>query len=358
MTRYRNLLFVVLFAAAACNDIEFDRVTLDSLDSPDDDIHVDDDLIRLPVGIAVEIRADIEFKGDYYYFGDYYHLEAEDSFILGVAPMAGSDTYLIWGASAGETCLEVNVAGTVEECIDVVVEGRPSENDTETDGADTGTGEDDAPPGCRGALAFPDASLEAVLREEAGVPTGDLRYGDLSEITALAARRSGISDLTGIQCLTRLRSLDLSDNTLRDLSPLSDLTLLRELRLSDNGLDDDTLLALTPLTGLSILDLSENRLGDLSSLSGLIGLTELDLSDNDIADLSPLAGLTSLSYLSLYNNSVEDLAPLVENPGIGSGDTVSLTFNALDCGDDATLDHLAALEERGVVLSHDCETPQ
>ena len=129
MTRTISLaiLTVLLTATAACSDIEVDRVRIEEVRSPSADTHVDARSIRLPVGVAVEVRAEIIFKGDSYYYGDYYHLEPADDYILGVAPIEGSDKYLIWGASTGHTCLKVNVAGTVETCIDTVVT-EPTEN--------------------------------------------------------------------------------------------------------------------------------------------------------------------------------------------------------------------------------------
>ena len=50
-----------------------------------------------------------------------------------------------------------------------------------------------------------------------------------------------------------------------------------------------------------------------------------------------------------------DISPLVANSGIGAQDIVFVNENLLSCQDPTTQEHLAALESRGVDLSHDCD---
>jgi internalin A len=80
----------------------------------------------------------------------------------------------------------------------------------------------------------------------------------------------------------------------------------------------------------------------------------LSLEDNSIADISPLSGMGYLGELNLSGNQVTDITALVENEGIGNGDIADITYNPFDCEDAVTLDNIAALEERGVSLEHDC----
>ena len=101
------------------------------------------------------------------------------------------------------------------------------------------------------------------------------------------------------------------------------------------------------LTNLVSLNLVGGALSDVSALAGLTNLQFLDLQGNQIVDISALAGLTNLQTLGLSNNQISDISPLVANPGLGTGDEVSLDGNLLDaedCGD------INALVARGVAV--------
>ena len=156
-----------------------------------------------------------------------------------------------------------------------------------------------------------------------------------------------ISDLTPLAGLTSLRQLSLTVNRVSDLTPLAGLTGLTRLYLSDNRISD-----LTPLAGLTSLEhltLAGNRITNIEPLRGMTSLTRLTLQENyRLRDLSPLSGLTSIFYFDLDAIGVEDVKPLVDNPGLGSGDYVSLddvtTLNADAAG------HIATLRGRGVTV--------
>ena len=61
---------------------------------------------------------------------------------------------------------------------------------------------------------------------------------------------------------------------------------------------------------LLALDLGKNQIVDVSPLSGLTQLELLYLDDNKITDVSPLAGLTNLEMLFLQGNPITSLAPI------------------------------------------------
>jgi len=108
------------------------------------------------------------------------------------------------------------------------------------------------------------------------------------------------------------------------------------------------------LTSLTSLNLSNDEISDLTPLSGLTNLTSLDLRSNNIIDITPLKSLTNLTGLTLASNYIVDISALVENPGIGVSDIVNIRYNQLNCDDVDTQSHISALEDRGVILSHDC----
>ena len=248
-------------------------------------------------------------------------------------------------------------------------------------------------------VIFPDANLEATIREVIGKSQGNIYQSDLVALTKLDAGRNianptkgPIANLTGLEHCTSLTSLNLSRNQISDLSPLASLTSLTELNLYGNQISDlssltsltsltslnlsgnqisslSSLTSLTSLTSLSLgsnqisdilplgsltsltsLSLGSNQISNLLSLSSLIKLTELNLYGNQISNLLPLSSLTGLNNLHLDGNQISDILPLVNNPGLGQGDYIYLGDNLLNATSVAT--HIPALEARGAIISY------
>ena len=214
---------------------------------------------------------------------------------------------------------------------------------------------------------IPDANLRAEVEHSLGKESGfPINKDDMETLTVLFIRRSGISDLTGLEFATGLKRLYIPDNQITDLSPLSGLAALELLYLQNNEIVD--LSPLSGLAGLERLTLSYNQITDLSPLSGmtalemlgllnnkivdlspLLGLTALEilyLQNNEIVDVSPLSSLTQLEFLYLANNEIMDMSPLLVNFGLGEGDFVDLRHNPLD--NDSVKIHSATLKKRGV----------
>ncbi|NLA38132.1 MAG: leucine-rich repeat domain-containing protein [Methanomicrobiales archaeon] len=174
-------------------------------------------------------------------------------------------------------------------------------------------------------VSFPDASLEAAVRDALGKPGGDITADDMATLDILDADDEEISELSGLEYAVNLRVLDLESNEIGDLGPLVNLTGLRDL------------------------DLESNEIGDLGPLANLTGLRDLDLESNEISDLGPLANLTGLRDLDLESNEIGDLSPLVANSGLGPGDSVDLRRNYLDLTPgSAAMSDIETLEKRGV----------
>ena len=75
-------------------------------------------------------------------------------------------------------------------------------------------------------VIFPDAALEAVIREQLDIPTGDIESTHLEGIEILDASGKGIIEITGIGHCINLEALDLSDNTVMDVSTATRKTQL------------------------------------------------------------------------------------------------------------------------------------
>jgi len=183
-------------------------------------------------------------------------------------------------------------------------------------------------------VKIPDPVLKAAIEEELGTPdptpTDMLGLAELRCVQNWDMWSEGISDLTGLEYATNLRSLNLRLNQIGDLSALAGLTNLSSLDVSQNFVGDLSPLAglynlsyfnihencvgdLSPLQGLSELGtliLRGNQISDLWALATLVNLSELDLAANQISDISPLSGLSHLSTLSLFNNQISDISCL------------------------------------------------
>ncbi len=70
------------------------------------------------------------------------------------------------------------------------------------------------------------------------------------------------------------------------------------------------------LTKLEVLSLTDNEIFDISPLAGLINLKGLYLSANNISDVSPLSSLNNLEYLSIYRNNISSLSALSNLKGL------------------------------------------
>ncbi len=129
-------------------------------------------------------------------------------------------------------------------------------------------------------LAFADSALHAAVEESGGG----------AEVVSLTAEDRGITDLGGIEQLTRLEALDLSHNEITDISPLAGLRRLRFLDLESNRIEDVSPLASLKL--LQVLLLADNAVRDVSALAGLDSLQSLALTGN------PLSGTETTEFLA------------------------------------------------------------
>ena len=174
-----------------------------------------------------------------------------------------------------------------------------------------------APPVSAANVNIPDANLRKAINAALGAnraATAAVTEAEMKTLTRLVANggrkaaNQKISDLTGLEKATNLRTLGLGSNSISDISHLSDLANLTWLGLESNSISDIS--HLSDLTKLTSLNLFGNSISDISHLSDLTTLTWLNLSNNSISDISALSGLTKLTSLYLYSNSISDISHL------------------------------------------------
>lgn len=192
-------------------------------------------------------------------------------------------------------------------------------------------------------IVFNDSKLEMAVREAVGKPSGSLSPSDVIKLNSLNASNLYISELSGIEQLQSLTSLDLSHDPeksegggITNLEPLAKSTLLRELRLGNNKIHDISPLA--SLTSLQVLELSNNQIVDISPLASLVSLKSLSISNNRISNILPLRSLSSLNLVDLSYNEIRDINPLADLPSLRM-----LNLKANDIQDISALQYLTPL---------------
>ena len=147
-------------------------------------------------------------------------------------------------------------------------------------------------------INFPDPGFRDYVKNKIDTDgDGTLSEDEISAATVINVRKYGISDLTGIQYLSELSSLDCSYNNLTKLD-VSKNALLTDLECTDNDIIE---LDVSGAASLTKLDCSYNKMTALD-VSGAASLTNLDCSFNELTalDVSDNAALKVLSFR--YNN--------------------------------------------------------
>lgn len=117
-----------------------------------------------------------------------------------------------------------------------------------------------------------------------------------------------ISSIRGLDCLTNLRTLDLSFNKIKHIKNLTALTSLKEMYFVQNRISQ--IENLEPLVNLTMIELAANRIREIQNLDRLTNLKELWLGKNKITSIKNLTSLTSLRLLDLKSNRLTSISGL------------------------------------------------
>jgi len=150
--------------------------------------------------------------------------------------------------------------------------------------------------------AIPDSNFENALSAYDDIPNdGQVPTANISSLTTLNVSNQNISDLTGIEDFTALKSLNCKTNNLTSINISSNLNLER-LFCSSNNL---TTLNVNSNTLLQQLYCDNNQLTSLD-ISANIGLTRLFCYNNQLTSLNTSANI-NLVRLYCYNNPIGSL---------------------------------------------------
>ena len=174
---------------------------------------------------------------------------------------------------------------------------------------------------------MPDANLRTAVREALSLEAGVALTQDAMEtLTVLAAPKSNIANLMGLEYATGLTVLTIWRNQISDLTPLEDLTSLRSLRAGANQISDLT--PLEDLTALTHLGIQRNKqITDISPLAGLAKLKWLRIVGNtNIADTTPIAWLPNLTDIDVNIAPAVKIENVPEDVQTGPFDVI-ITFS-------------------------------
>ena len=130
----------------------------------------------------------------------------------------------------------------------------------------------------------------------------------LKNLESLDIQSHGSHDLSFLNGLVDLQSLHIVIPRLEGVEVLSNLHNLRVLHIDSKDLK--SIPSLTGLQNLESLILTNTTMDDLSFLQDITNLHTLDLSSNEIEDLSPLGNLKNLANLTLDSNKIANVSPL------------------------------------------------
>ncbi len=146
---------------------------------------------------------------------------------------------------------------------------------------------------------FTDANLQACI-DELAAPKGWTFAHELT--VAVDCSSKGITYLSGLENLTALRKLNLSNNSISDIASIQALASLQQLLLNNNSVVD--VFALNSLDSLIILNLRNNSITDIAGLNSVNTLAELYLSNNQIVSVANIALHTNIITLDIRNNAI------------------------------------------------------
>jgi len=167
-----------------------------------------------------------------------------------------------------------------------------------------------------------DDELRFLTRKQSGSYSPKLSSGSssgisLSSISATGTTASFKVSFNDKKYLTYFKDENLANAIIsaigKSASQITDADLQALTSLSIEGdvsQQNYDLTGIEQLTGLQSLNLQWCGIDDISPLQGLTNLTSLTLNDNYITDISPLSNLINLKTLNLRGNLIDDYSPV------------------------------------------------
>ena len=176
------------------------------------------------------------------------------------------------------------------------------------------------------------------LRSLTASVSGNARFAqNLRRLEYLNLSNSGLSDLSDLVGLTKLRELIVDNNSLTNLDALAGIVSLDRIHAAGNRISNVD--ELRSLPKLKTLLLQSSRISDLGVFAEMPALEELSVQDNRVDYLDGIEDAQKLRWLDISSNIfIEDLSPLAEVSSLQE-----VRFSETDVSDLRPLSALAQL---------------
>lgn len=132
---------------------------------------------------------------------------------------------------------------------------------------------------------------------------------DLSNITLLDLSNNEIQEIGDLSNLSKLNTLYLTNNKIKKIENLDKIPGLISLKLSNNQISE--IEGLESVPKLKYLELSHNKIKEIKGLDNNRDLELLNMVENPIKEIKNLSKLEKLKFLYIGNEELEDLINLL-----------------------------------------------
>jgi hypothetical protein len=130
----------------------------------------------------------------------------------------------------------------------------------------------------------------------------------LSDLKSVNISNTGVSDLMPLRNMNKLESLDITNTSVSTLEPLRYCVLITQLKMRGTRVSDISPVASFP--GLTILDAGNTGISTLENLEELTAMVDLRINNSKVSDLTPVAGMTKIEMLNISSTQVDNLESL------------------------------------------------
>ena len=161
----------------------------------------------------------------------------------------------------------------------------------------------------RDVVEIPDAILLEILLNEPFNANGDnvITKGELASCNALDLSNTGVTDITGLRYMKKVRTLRLDNTAVADISEVAGMVRLEILTAANSNIS--TLAPIAEIETLRVITVPNTKISDISVLetNKLYALSSINLKGNGIADASALKNIPTLKTITLSSNKLTSI---------------------------------------------------
>lgn len=130
----------------------------------------------------------------------------------------------------------------------------------------------------------------------------------LSDLQTVNIANTGVSDLMPLRNMNKLNSLDISGTGISSLEPLRYCILINQLKMRNTKVDDIGVVASFP--GLTTLDAGNTGIASIDELVELTSMVNMRINNTKVRDLNSVSGMINMEMLNISSTAVDNLEPV------------------------------------------------